>query len=150
MHSAPGFGKSRPGPSSSQLVRAHRCRPALRPVPRDRTALCSAKRPFLPKAPPHWRRPKDFRGSRFTKKKSQKKNRSSMPNILLIPSSATQREIIDAIDHHMKLGDMLTIGGRVLGLTALSTMALSGYSSLTRDRRFFASTSDAGCQRRCA
>jgi hypothetical protein len=73
----------------------------------------------------------------LVKKKSQKKNRSSMPDILFIPSTADQREIIQYIDRHANLGDNIVIGGLVLGLTALSTQALSQPNDRSRDRKYF-------------
>ena len=59
-----------------------------------------------------------------------------MPDLLIIPSTATQAQIVDLIDR-LRLGDAIVMQGRVLGLTALSTMALSGSNSLSRDRAFF-------------
>ena len=61
-----------------------------------------------------------------------------MPDLLIIPSTASQSEIVDYIDR-LNLGDMLILRGRVLGLNALSTVALSGGNSLSRDRRYFPS-----------
>ena len=61
-----------------------------------------------------------------------------MPSILYVPSTASQMEIVDYADR-LQLGDMLIMQGRVLGLTALSTMALSGNNCLSQDRRFFPS-----------
>jgi hypothetical protein len=61
-----------------------------------------------------------------------------MPDILFVPSTASQSEIVEYIDR-LQLGDMLILQGRVLGLTALSTMTLSGNNCLSRDRRYFAS-----------
>jgi hypothetical protein len=61
-----------------------------------------------------------------------------MPDILFVPSTATPSEIADYLDR-LKLGDMLRIDGRVVGLIAHSTMALSGNNRQSRDRRYFAS-----------
>jgi hypothetical protein len=60
-----------------------------------------------------------------------------MPDILFIPSTATQPEIIQYIDRHANLGDNIILGGRVLGLTALSTQALSQPNDRSRDRKYF-------------
>jgi hypothetical protein len=62
-----------------------------------------------------------------------------MPDILLIPSTADQDEIVTLSDRHLNLGDMLVMHGRVYGLVAHSTMALSGNNCMSRDRRYFAS-----------
>jgi hypothetical protein len=61
-----------------------------------------------------------------------------MPDILFIPSTATPSEITDLSDR-LNLGDMLIMHGRVYGLIAHSTMALSQNNCLSKDRRFFAS-----------
>ena len=61
-----------------------------------------------------------------------------MPDILFVPSTASQSEICDFLDR-LKLGDMLRIDGRVIGLIAHSTMALTGDNHRTNDRRYFAS-----------
>jgi hypothetical protein len=61
-----------------------------------------------------------------------------MPDFLFVPSTATQSEITDLSDR-LNLGDMLIMHGRVYGLVAHSTLALSGNNCLSRDRRFFAS-----------
>ena len=59
-----------------------------------------------------------------------------MPDLLFVPSTASQSEIVDAIDR-ARLGDLLILQGRVLGLTALSTIAISTGASRSADRRWF-------------
>ena len=59
-----------------------------------------------------------------------------MPDLLIIPSTASQAEIVGYIDR-LNLGDAIVLQGRVLGLNALSTQALSGTASRSRDRAFF-------------
>ena len=60
-----------------------------------------------------------------------------MPDILFIPSTATQPEITDLSDR-LNLGDMLVMHGRVYSLIAHSTQALSQPNDRSRDRKYFA------------
>ena len=61
-----------------------------------------------------------------------------MPEILYVPTTATQPEIVDYLDR-LKLGDMLILDGRVIGLIAHSVDAITGRRVIEQDRRYFAS-----------
>ena len=60
-----------------------------------------------------------------------------MPDILFIPSTADQDEIVTLSDRHQELGDMLVMQGRVYSLIAPSTQALSQPNDRSRDRKYF-------------
>jgi len=82
----------------------------------------------------------NYRRRAYTKKKSQPKTTQKdryMPELLYVPETATQSEIVDYLDR-LQLGDMLVIDGRVIGLIAYSVDAISGKRDVERDRRFFA------------
>ena len=60
-----------------------------------------------------------------------------MPEILYVPSTATQPEIVDYLDR-LQLGDLLVLHGRVIGLIAYSVDAISGKRASDQDKRYFA------------